>query len=137
MVEARQYDSMGPFPLNWGQPLKEVISYTVPEDGKYHIVFQAQFVNDTNYVMSLKKLKGFTVMVTAKLFVNNSRVLGWTENIPVLRHYACPILVKVLDLKKGDVVSVKARGDCSHEYPKKSVFILTIDDTYHLDVTKL
>jgi hypothetical protein len=129
-----RYEEYNPVYLNWGKPLRTMAIATIEQDGLYHIVFQAQTVNDGIY-------NGFTkqVMVAAKLGVNEEFIHGWTENVMGQQHYAMVTIVKVMRLYVGDVVTIGMRGDCSVPYPKQSVFVLTNPEMhkFQFDVVKI
>ena len=132
IVNAGNYDEYNPIWLNWEKPLKVVASSTIEQDGLYHIVFQAQAVNDTASFHVPD-----TIMVAGKLTINGEYIHGWTENIPTERHYAMVTIVQVVRLYVGDVVDINMRGDCSKPYPKRSVMVLTGLNKFQFDVVKI
>jgi len=132
VARAGRYDSYDPIWLNWSEPPKVVAAAAVQEDGLYHIVFQAQAVNDTAAFG-----KPLTVMLSARMFINGEYVHGWTENITPERHYAMVTLVKVVRLLAGDTVEIDMRGDCSRRYPNGSVMVLTGRKKWQFDVVRI
>jgi hypothetical protein len=132
IASAGDYADYDPIYLNWHKPNKVVASATIEQDGLYHIVFQAQAVNNTAFV-----LRPDTVMVSGKLDINGKYIHGWTENIPTERHYAMVTIVKIAYLYVGDTIEIKMRGDCSKTYPTRSVMLLTKKGKFQFDVIKI
>jgi len=128
---AQRYEQYSKVYLGWAKPLKVMVYFVATEEGWYHIVFQAQAVND-----SAANGNSVVVMVTAKIFLNSMKIKGWTENVDSNRHYCNPTLVKDLYLYPGDLVEIKMRADSMRPYPSRSVFVLTDEDRFQFDVSK-
>ena len=131
IASAQRYEQYSKVYLGWAKPLKVMGYFVAEEEGLHRIVFQAQAVNDSS-----ASGNAVVVMITAKIFVNGTKIKGWTENVDSNRHYCNPTLVKDLYLYPGDLVKIKMRADSSSPYPSRSVFVLTDEDRFQFDVSK-